>query len=330
MYTTPDMDFSAIPGSQVQPSSLEELLMRLAQQGTPPQPEQNPLFEALANQGMTRGLGINDGSIAQIAGRPEFSGPQAGYAGPLRPSDVPLQRAVAPMPHADADKVDVMGTMGGVSLGGTGPVKNVKQLMEMLPALKDVPKDILEVLMGKLTGIDPNANRLARDKDLATFKHELDAPERAGKAADRQVTQERLKNDSENREEDRRTRRHIPMKDARQRMIDAYEAGERDPVKLAEHANGMGYKYGGGTSNTVLGIGTDQGYEPRLLLREGAQYPQQGAQAPQGATQPQALPKAPKPGTKLTDRALAKQFLDAAGGDIKRAEAAARAQGWLF
>jgi hypothetical protein len=65
---------------------------------------------------------------------------------------------------------------------------------------------------------------------------------------------------------------------------------------------------------------------------QGGATPTQGSPAAE-ATSPAAtgaLPKPPKPGTPLTDKAIARKFLDANGGDPAKARAAAKQIGWLF
>jgi len=90
----PSMDPAryAQPDTPPQPKTGDDLakllkLVQSQQQGQQAPQGQDQLLQSLASQGMTRGLG---GETPMGTPQLTFSGPVAGYAGPLRPGDVPF------------------------------------------------------------------------------------------------------------------------------------------------------------------------------------------------------------------------------------------------
>ena len=67
-------------------------LYQQASEGDLNQPTSQQWLDYFAQKGMTQGLGVDE------QGRAGFSGPVAGYAGPLRPGDVPSFEAGANIP----------------------------------------------------------------------------------------------------------------------------------------------------------------------------------------------------------------------------------------
>lgn len=238
-------------------------------------PDQEELLQALVAAGMTQGLS-ND-PVRGLG----FSGPVAGYAGPVRPSDVPIEDQVGQLGRTEA--------LRGTSLGGSGPLGNVGQLMDLASGLKGVPKEVLEALMGRLTGIDPQAQEMARQKELLQFKHGLGGDDRAERL---DVMRQRIEAMMQNQQAQRalaESKNRLPLKDARQSLIDAWNSGIRDPQALAQIAQDQGYSYGGGSSETVLGVPTGRDFQPRLGVRQPEV--KQGAQ-PQAKAKPTAAAKA--------------------------------------
>lgn len=71
------------PNQPTDPSQIAQLVKQMAGTG------EEAMLAELVRQGMTKGLSQGDGGIGQLDGRLNYSGPVAGYAGPLRESDKP-------------------------------------------------------------------------------------------------------------------------------------------------------------------------------------------------------------------------------------------------
>jgi hypothetical protein len=288
--------------------------------------ENQALLRELMNQRMTQGLGENPTGNGQMA----YTGPWSGYAGPMRQDDVPSFQAGADIPvfYGAKNPMESITMSPGTEMARQEMVRqqpvgqgNMGQIMDLIQGMKGVPDQLkAQLLSQRFPGVfEKPMTQLENQKALAQFNYNLRSDEREDRAEDRKDRQQdrklRLK-DMELRTDaliaDREARHRIPIKDAKLAMKRAFEAGERDPIKLAILAKGMGYQYGGGTSNAGLSRVAGTGFEPNLMV-------------PPMRTGRNANAKA-----KLTDRKIAKQFLDSAGGDIARAKEMAAALGWEF
>lgn len=174
---------------------------------------------------------------------------------------------------------------------GSSDMARVNQLAMDMTALK-IPAELQQKLLERsFPGMfaDRQANTLQNDLVKLQFSHDLGAEERKLKHDE---TKARIR-DAEIRTQELLDRNRLPLKDVRQQLIDAYNAGTTDPTQLAEIARQGGYSYGGGTSGTTLGISNrnipfiDNQFEPRLgsRIRMGeAQAPSGEASAPQAST----------------------------------------------
>jgi hypothetical protein len=295
------------------PDPMEQVLQEQAMQQQ--QQEQQALLQALAQQQMTRGLGQDP------QGNMSYTGGVSGYDGPTRPSDVPFKTLpIMGTPQQANQQQRFQGAEQGIG-GLGGEVGRIAQLAHQMSQLGLPPKVQEAILEGAFPSI--GNRKLEQRKQELQFRHDLMQPERDAKHDEIAQRLKEAERKATELERDRDSKNRVSEKNAMARLTEAFEAGERDPKKLAQIAKDMGWEYKGGTSESTgfMGMG-GRTLNPRI----GPVQTPSGRSESQGS----ALPKAPKPGTKLTDRALAKAFLDAAGGDIKRAEAAAKAQGWEF
>jgi hypothetical protein len=100
----------------------------------------------------------------------------------------------------------------------------------------------------------------------------------------------------------------------------------RDALQAAQDQYEQAIEAAGGTVNHMT-IGDDLTWKAASDTGNSTKSPKGTASTPVSAPQPK---KAPQPGTRLTDRAIAKQYLEAAGGDLKKAREAAARDGWEF
>lgn len=135
--------------------TLQDVLASLDQQAASSMSQNDTeLLTNLVSQDMTRGLGITP------QGQPNFSGPVAGYAGPLRPSDVPSFEAGADIPVYNGSKLSPGTEQARADAGGPFrgimPQPQAEQLMQGISSMTaaGVPqgtnKEIVEGLLGKM------------------------------------------------------------------------------------------------------------------------------------------------------------------------------------
>jgi len=285
-----------------------------------PQPaNQDNLLQMLLAQHMTRGLGMNPNQ----EGQPMFSGPQAGYAGPTRRSDVPGQRVAQVQPSNVSDAQDLA---RGIKIpNATGSVQNLEQLIPMIQALKALGPDAESELMTRM-GIGAPAGQESKHlrdaKALADYNHALGAPDRAinQEIARARVLDAKARVDQLAAEAEARNR--IPMKDAKASMTGAYGSGTTDPIDLQQLAKSLGYSYQGGSRNTFLGVPYGD-FQPRLGVNQPVPQGAPSALAPKpgqapAQTQPQQ-PKAPSTQGKVVVEKGGKRFtLDV--GELEQAQ----------
>lgn len=111
-------------------------LVQSQQQGQQAPRGQEQLLQSLASQGMTRGLG---GETPMGTPQPTFSGPVAGYAGPLRASDRPMETPVPTLPFGQAQALQGQEVARRTQLPGGRNLGQVSDIMQMLGKL---PKEV--------------------------------------------------------------------------------------------------------------------------------------------------------------------------------------------
>jgi hypothetical protein len=248
----------------------------------------------------------------------------AGYAGPLRPSDVPSSVVTPVMPARQAMEEDQTNRLKA------GAPPQLRQLLEIVSQLRGVPPAVLE----RLGGVDRQGEQLARQKDLAKYTHELTADDRKNKLEMEQKQLDALikrydaltaqaNATNQIRLQNVRPEPTVPFKSALEEVEAAARSGMSQP-ELQALIESLGYRPTGSSKRTGGWFGTGMGgtevptfgLQPRPQAIPGA--------APQA--QPGAAPQASGP-KKLT-REIKAAFLQAAGGDIAKAKKMAQDQGY--
>lgn len=240
----------------------------------------------------------------------------------------------------NGDTGDVQPMLAQYTPRAPSAINTLGQLAALIQGIKGVPGETAQALIANLTGIDPQERLLQRQKDLAQYQNQLAQPEKdrqyqlkdmaqaiqalkneqaaadKNRSLDQREAQIKLNERDVSRREATTARPAIPFKQA-QAIVESMAQQGATEEEMAQAMGHMGYAPSGEhyTKGGLFGFG-------------GTSVPVPGRSLYQ-AGQPSALPKAPSPGAKLTPD-MAKQFVDAAGGDKNRAREAAKAQGWSF
>ena len=135
--------------------TLEGLLSQInAEKDASGQAGDAELLRNLVQQQMTRGLSVGPTSNNPMGG-PMYSGPVAGYAGPLRPSDVPDINAAADIPVYNGAQLSPGTTQARADAGGpfrgTMPDVQAQRLSQGMQGLEaTAPRSAAEVTRGLL------------------------------------------------------------------------------------------------------------------------------------------------------------------------------------
>ncbi len=259
----------------------------------PNQASNEDLLATLLQASMSRGLGLND------MGQVNFSGPVAGYSGPLNQNDIPSLQASADIPvyygetkpgegiHVSpaTQQARVQNIMQQQIPGMTGPATSLEQLIPLVQSLKGLDDNTQAAILSKLgvAGIGSVGDPvLERQKALAQFQHGLNAPDRQTAQMMAMARLREAMNSAAERQRQWEEKNRIPYNAMIEQLKNAREAGVTDPTALGERARAGGWYYQGGTTD-VNPFSSD--FSPRIGTTPVYQ-------APSGPTAP-ARPMAP-------------------------------------
>lgn len=166
---------------------------------------------------------------------------------------------------------------------------------------------------------------MSRAKELAQFRHDLEAPQRSFANS---LQEQRLQQAQDRLAE--LQSQFGQRQDLAQSRENRLSVGGRLPLS-AVNAAMLEMSKNGATKEQMQSALEGMGYGSSGTMTKGGFLGMFGHEVPVPAMREQGggLPKAPQQGAKLTPE-MAQQFVDAAGGDKQKARLAAKAQGWNF
>jgi hypothetical protein len=128
------------PASYGQPADVSQILQQVLTQPDPnTQQMQQALLESLTGKGMTQGLNYDP---ARESGM-NFTGPVAGYSGPLRPSDVPTSYGTEPnIPVYHGTKLSPQSELARVEATQVAPGMSGREAMDLEAVISKLPKEV--------------------------------------------------------------------------------------------------------------------------------------------------------------------------------------------